>query len=183
MHAAFMNGRFLLICEYSKDLPTYLKYCKDVVFAGLEPSYGTHEEQNMMENLWKHYHNEENTKPSKPGKQHGTSFNRRLPTNSHDDNSSENLSDAIGKLKLDMEENRFCYIVPTVKQKQVDYVHYVRKKDNGSLSYVAHADYYILLQAFARVAYDDDIRILHIGVLNLERRLAWATENGSVDGS
>jgi hypothetical protein len=115
----------------------------------------------------------QNTKPSEPGKQHGTSFNRRLPTNSHDDNSSENLSDAIGKLKLDMEENRFCYIVPTDKQKQVDYVHYVRKKDNGSLSYVAHADYYILLRAFARVAYDDDIRILHVGVLNLERRLAW----------
>ncbi|CAJ2679381.1 TATA box-binding protein associated factor RNA polymerase I subunit [Trifolium pratense] len=193
--------------EYSKNLPTYLKYCKDVVFAGLEPSYGSHEEENMMENLWKHYQNEENTKPSEPGKQHNTSFNRRLMTNSHDDNFYESLSETIGKLKLDMEENRFCYIAPSVKQKQLDYVHYIRKKDKGGLSYVAHADYYILLRAFARIAYDDDIRILHIGVLNLERRLAWlekrigqclhlkpsnvscqfcsvrATDNGSGDGS
>jgi hypothetical protein len=29
------------------------------VFAGLEPSYGNHEEKNMMETLWKHYENEE----------------------------------------------------------------------------------------------------------------------------
>jgi hypothetical protein len=29
------------------------------VFAGLEPSYGNHEEKNMMETLWKHYQNEE----------------------------------------------------------------------------------------------------------------------------
>ncbi|KAK2381677.1 TATA box-binding protein-associated factor RNA polymerase I subunit B [Trifolium repens] len=158
--------------EYSKDWPTYLKYCKDGVFVGLEPSYA-HEEQNMMENLWKHYQNEENTKPSEPGKQHGTSFNRQLLTNSHDDSSFESLAEAIRKLKLDMEENRFCYIAPSVKKKQVDYVHYVRKKDKGGLSYVAHADNYILLRAFARVAYDNDIRILHIGVLNLERRLAW----------
>jgi hypothetical protein len=47
-----------LFLEYSKDWPTYLKYCKDGVFVGLEPSYA-HEEQNMMENLWKHYQNEE----------------------------------------------------------------------------------------------------------------------------
>jgi hypothetical protein len=50
---------FVFVAEYSKDLPTYLKYCKDVVFAGLEPSYGNHEEKNMMETLWKHYQNEE----------------------------------------------------------------------------------------------------------------------------
>ncbi|WJX43519.1 hypothetical protein P8452_30603 [Trifolium repens] len=184
------------IHEYSKDLPTYLKYCKDVVFAGLEPSYGNHEEKNMMETLWKHYQNEENTKPSEsePEKQHDTSCNgtglgdeecieqiskkqkrKRECFNepSPEDKSSESLSEAIAQLKLDMEENRFCYIAPSSVKPKHDYIHYVRKKDNGALSYVAHADYYILLRAFARVAYDDDIRILHVGVLNLERRLVW----------
>ncbi|TKY67621.1 TATA box-binding protein-associated factor RNA polymerase I subunit B [Spatholobus suberectus] len=75
-------------------------------------------------------------------------------------------------MKLDMEENRFCYIPPSVKRKRLDYIHYVRKRDEGALTYVAHADYYILLRACARIA-QVDIRILHIGVLSLERRLAW----------
>lgn len=87
--------------------------------------------------------------------------------------SAETLdNEAIRKLKLDMEENKFCYIPPRVKVKRFDYLHYVRKKDRGALTYVAHADYYILLRACARVA-QVDIRIMHIGVLSLERRLAW----------
>lgn len=81
-------------------------------------------------------------------------------------------SEAIKRLKLDMEENRFCYIPPRVNVKRFDYLHYVRKKDEGAFTYVAHADYYILLRACARVA-QVDIRIMHIGVLSLERRLAW----------
>lgn len=81
-------------------------------------------------------------------------------------------NDAIRRLKLDMEENKFCYIPPRVKVKRYDYLHYVRKKDSGALTYVAHADYYILLRACARAA-QVDIRIMHIGVLSLERRLAW----------
>ncbi|KAK7291153.1 hypothetical protein RIF29_06071 [Crotalaria pallida] len=82
------------------------------------------------------------------------------------------VNEAIRKMKLDMEENRFCYIPPRVNLKRFDYLHYVRKRDEGALTYVAHADYYILLRACARVA-QVDIRILHIGVLSLERRLAW----------
>lgn len=81
-------------------------------------------------------------------------------------------NEAIRRLKLDMEENKFCYIPPRVKVKRFDYLHYVRKKDEGALTYVAHADYYILLRACARAA-QVDIRIMHIGVLSLERRLAW----------
>ncbi|XP_058746390.1 TATA box-binding protein-associated factor RNA polymerase I subunit B-like [Vicia villosa] len=165
----------------------------------------------MIEKLWEHYRNEENTESSQPGKQDNSSFNGSGSINegcvketsknekkrecfnesSHDngscvaddfpgsssyDNSSKSLPDGeafIKQLKIDMEENRFCYMPPNVKPKKLDYVHYVRKKDKGALSYVAHADYYILLRAFARVAYDNDIRILHIGVLSLERRLAW----------
>ncbi|KAE9600063.1 hypothetical protein Lal_00045724 [Lupinus albus] len=82
------------------------------------------------------------------------------------------VNEAIRKLKLDMEENRFCYIPPRVNLKRFDYLHYVRKKDEGALTYVAHADYYILLRACAKVA-QVDIRILHIGALSLERRLGW----------
>ncbi|CAK8576647.1 unnamed protein product [Lathyrus sativus] len=159
--------------EYSKDLPAYLKYCKDVVFAGAEPSLGNHEEKNMIKNLWEHYQNEENTKSSHSN---GGCVADDLPGSLSDTNSSKSLPDGeavIRQLKLDMEENRFCYIPPNVKRTKLDYVHYVRKKDKGALSYVAHADYYILLRAFARVAYDNDIRILHIGVLSLERRLVW----------
>lgn len=80
-------------------------------------------------------------------------------------------NEAIRRMELDMEENRFLYIPPRVNVKSFDYLLYVRKKD-GAFTYVAHADYYILLRAFARVA-QVDIRIMHIGVLSLERRLAW----------
>uniref|UniRef100_A0A7N0TLG0 Uncharacterized protein n=1 Tax=Kalanchoe fedtschenkoi TaxID=63787 RepID=A0A7N0TLG0_KALFE len=80
--------------------------------------------------------------------------------------------EAINRIKAEMEEHRFCYIPPRVNVKRHDYLHYVRKKDEGAYTYVAHADYYILLRACARVA-QVDIRIMHVGVMNLERRLAW----------
>ncbi|XP_010527901.1 PREDICTED: TATA box-binding protein-associated factor RNA polymerase I subunit B isoform X2 [Tarenaya hassleriana] len=79
---------------------------------------------------------------------------------------------AVRRLKRDMEENVFCYISPRVKVKRLDYLHYVRKKEKGALNYVAHADYYILLRVCAKVA-EVDVRIMHLGVLSLERRLAW----------
>nr|KYP68275.1 hypothetical protein KK1_021896 [Cajanus cajan] len=168
---------------YSKDLPTYLKYCRDVVFAGSEPSYGNHEEENMIEYLWNFYQNEEDIKQSENLEQSNTSFNQ---TRSRDKGcigrtskeekirkkGKSHVKEAIRQMKLDMEENRFCYIPPSVKRKRLDYIHYVRKRDEGALTYVAHADYYILLRACARIA-QVDIRILHIGVLSLERRLAW----------
>lgn len=79
---------------------------------------------------------------------------------------------AIRRMKLDMEENNFCYIPPRVNTKRFDYLHYVRKKDEGALTYVAHADYYLLLRACAKAA-QVEIRCMHIGVLSFERRLAW----------
>ncbi|PPS17957.1 hypothetical protein GOBAR_AA02618 [Gossypium barbadense] len=79
---------------------------------------------------------------------------------------------AIRLMKKNMEENRFCYIPPRVMLKRLDYLHYARKKDEGAITYVAHADYYILLRACAIVA-EVDMRIMHVGVLNMERRLAW----------
>jgi hypothetical protein len=87
--------------------------------------------------------------------------------------SAETLkNETIKRMKVDMEENRFLYIPPRVNIKRFDYLHYVRKKDEGAFTYVAHADYYILLRACARVA-QVDTRIMHVGVLSVERRLAW----------
>lgn len=82
------------------------------------------------------------------------------------------IDGAIRRLKLDMEEKRFCYIPPRVNPKRFDYLHYSRKIDDGALTYAAHADYYILLRACARAA-QVDIRIMHMGVLCLEKRLSW----------
>ncbi|XWS34106.1 hypothetical protein CRYUN_Cryun21dG0011200 [Craigia yunnanensis] len=61
-----------------------------------------------------------------------------------------------------MEENRFSYIPPRVMLKRLDYLHYVRKKDEGAMTYVAHADYYILLRSCARVA-EVDMRSTEYG--------------------
>ncbi|KAF7835125.1 TATA box-binding protein-associated factor RNA polymerase I subunit B [Senna tora] len=41
--------------EYSKDLSTYLKQCKDCFFAGLKPSFENHEEEYKMELLMNFY--------------------------------------------------------------------------------------------------------------------------------
>ncbi|XP_021763385.1 TATA box-binding protein-associated factor RNA polymerase I subunit B-like [Chenopodium quinoa] len=213
--------------EYSKDLPTYLQYCKDVVFAGVEPLY---KDPTFIEELWDFYEkNREDIKtsgkfesgsnqkrsrdndkffstPSKGSKKHndkeissspaadsGFQSNYNSPnwdpsadntqqssqtcqfpaTMDRDESSSQNLEDiALKYLKIDMEEHRFCYIPPRVEVKRRDHLHYSRKRGDGSLGYVAHADYYILLRACAKVV-QVDIRIMHIGVLSLERRLGW----------
>lgn len=135
----------------------------------------------------------ESKKPRDEDRVNGESSDNRTESNnsqqSHSSKSSENGDDeelssqdkastltsidgAIRRLKLDMEEKRFCYIPPRVNPKRFDYLHYSRKIDGGALTYVAHADYYILLRACARAA-QVDIRIMHIGVLSLEKRLSW----------
>lgn len=78
---------------------------------------------------------------------------------------------AIKQLKLDMEENQFCYIPPRVKVKRKDYLHYARKRKDVYI-YAVHADYYILLRCCAKVA-KVETRVMHIAVLSLERRLQW----------
>ncbi|CAI9762339.1 unnamed protein product [Fraxinus pennsylvanica] len=45
------------VYEYSRDLPSYLQYCKDVVFSGSQPSFEDHEEEKLIEELWDFYHN------------------------------------------------------------------------------------------------------------------------------
>lgn len=90
----------------------------------------------------------------------------------HEDSLERLKEEAIVRMKADMEENRFIYIPPRVNCKRFDYLHYVRKKDEGFYVYAAHADYYILLRACARVA-QVDVRSMHVGVMSLERRLGW----------
>ncbi|KAL5553845.1 hypothetical protein UlMin_041246 [Ulmus minor] len=246
--------------EYSKDLQAYLQFCKNVVFAGLEPSFEDYEEQKLINQLWDFYQNDKDSKTkvqqearsastskqkrsrvdeeytnsapkerkkfrdkgyasysssehrtpftavskSEDGDQNSTPFTTVPKSEDGDQNSTrftdvpksedgdqnsrhtdqtsteypkeettENLKDeAIRRLKLDMEENRFCYIPPRVDVRRFDYLHYVRKRDEGALTYATHADYYILLRACAKVA-QVDIRIMHNGVLGFEKRLAW----------
>ncbi|KAH7833769.1 hypothetical protein Vadar_009546 [Vaccinium darrowii] len=50
--------------EYSKDLPTYLQYCKDVVFSGLKSSVEDFEEANIIEELWNYYQDHKDSGPS-----------------------------------------------------------------------------------------------------------------------
>ncbi|BFG15565.1 hypothetical protein CerSpe_018390 [Prunus speciosa] len=212
--------------EYCKDLPTYLQFCKDVVFAGSKSSFKDHKEEELIELLWNFYQsrkdsetaveqgllcgetvnqkrlrdNEECTNDiseekkfsnecpvSSPYSGDETPFADNQQRSKNGDNScsssqnsqnsevndAETLKEeAITRMKLDMEEKRFFYVPPRVNPKRFDYLHYVRKKDEGAYTYVAHADYYILLRACARVA-EVEIRCMHIAVLSFERRLAW----------
>ncbi|XP_050213695.1 TATA box-binding protein-associated factor RNA polymerase I subunit B-like [Mercurialis annua] len=191
--------------EFTKDLPSYLQYCKDVVFAGAGQSrMDGHKEEEFIEKLWVFYskNSEEpgirnsislfnqkrlryevesiisvseikNTKEECDGR---PSADIKQSVDSEDFLSKSPLKTlkdkAIRRLKLDMEETKFCYIPPRENLKKDNYLHYVRKRDGDALTYAAHADYYILLRACAQVA-QVDIRIMHTGVLRLERRLAW----------
>lgn len=38
--------------EYSKGMLTYLQYCKDVIFAGVGPSFEDIEETKIIEEFW-----------------------------------------------------------------------------------------------------------------------------------
>ena len=84
--------------------------------------------------------------------------------------SGDDKGDAVERMKSSMEENGFRYLPPRGRQKTNDYLHYRRQLTDGKLVFVAHADYYVLLRSCAKVARIDP-RILHLGVMKLERRL------------
>ncbi|WCJ33746.1 TATA box-binding protein-associated factor RNA polymerase I subunit B [Euphorbia peplus] len=203
-------------CEFTKDLPLYLEYCKDVVFAGSESSHVDRTEEFLKEKLWDFYQNAKDSNVK--GMLTSSPLNRKRSRNDdgsvkdpvekekdceqriespsadmsvdnavmseenhciskdsqkkNKDGDEKQKDKAIRQLKIDMENDRFYYIPPRVKVKKLDYLHYARRKDEGALSYVAHADYYILLRACARVA-EVEIRNMHNGVLSFEKRLAW----------
>ncbi|KAL7601655.1 hypothetical protein Lser_V15G26147 [Lactuca serriola] len=176
-----------------RDLETYLEYCKNVVFAGVELSFEDHEEDQIIEDLWNYYHKEEEDhKPSSPSSSCGshkrsldfskTNTNMNKVKKPKDENASETSNEtqkekAIRRMISNMEEKRFCYIPPRTNIKRPDdYLHYTRKKDDGNHTYASHADYYILLRSCARVG-RLDVRIMHGAVLSFERRLAWLEKN------
>lgn len=78
----------------------------------------------------------------------------------------------LDEMKIDMEENGFQYLPPRIHQRTDGYLHYNRRRVDGKLIYVAHADYYIILRACAKLA-QVDVRMMHLSVLKFERRLAW----------
>ncbi|XP_004291537.1 PREDICTED: TATA box-binding protein-associated factor RNA polymerase I subunit B-like [Fragaria vesca subsp. vesca] len=116
---------------------------------------------------------EDDHQNSQNGDHFGDSSHDSKNSEVNDQGSAETFkNEAINRMKLDMEEKRFCYIPPRKNPKRFDYLHYVRKQDDGAYTYVAHADYYIMLRTCSRVA-QVEIRCMHIGVLSFERRLAW----------
>jgi hypothetical protein len=74
-----------------------------------------------------------------------------------------------------MLDHGFHYVTPRKPRKSDGYLRYRRRRLIGGFVYVAHADYYMLLRAFAKLA-EIDVRIMHISVLKLERRLALIEE-------
>ncbi|XP_068642915.1 TATA box-binding protein-associated factor RNA polymerase I subunit B [Aristolochia californica] len=211
--------------EYSKDLTTYLKYCKDVAFPGLATSY---DEDNIAEQLWNFYKSDEDSKLSVGAETGCSAFNqKRFRDAEHDirsmddkafksreqiksepynsmsffvdtipdredyasqrmngETSSSNRENplpedmALRRMIADMEKNNFGYIPPrgvTPTSRRDGYLFYRRVISGGVYNYVAHADYYILLRACARVV-QVDVRIMHASVQKLERRLAGVDE-------
>lgn len=100
-------------------------------------------------------------------------------SSSHSDKSRvvEEIEPLI-KLKADMEENGFHYMPPRRNDKRYmnRYFAYHRNRRHNMLHYVAHADYYILLRACARVV-KIGVKAMHRSVLKLERRLVWTENN------
>uniref|UniRef100_A0ACD5V976 Uncharacterized protein n=1 Tax=Avena sativa TaxID=4498 RepID=A0ACD5V976_AVESA len=80
-------------------------------------------------------------------------------------------SSGIRSIKSEMEDHGFCYMPPRKCPRSDGYLYYRRKTITGSLVCAGHADYYVLIRSFAKLA-EVDIRIMHTSVLKLERRLA-----------
>ncbi|KAM0941844.1 putative transcription initiation factor Rrn7, Zinc-finger [Dioscorea sansibarensis] len=188
---AELEAGYSKICtnpDHLKDLLSYLKYCGDIIFAGIT---STSTERNMIERLWEIYDNQEDEEPVYDIKEGLINLGKRsrdelpsfLSDNACDDStdcmmgdqpvaeiSGDDKGDAVERMKSSMEENGFRYLPPRGRQKTNDYLHYRRQLTDGKLVFVAHADYYVLLRSCAKVARIDP-RILHLGVMKLERRL------------
>ncbi|KAI3884108.1 hypothetical protein MKW92_031959 [Papaver armeniacum] len=151
--------------ESSVNLSSYLKLCKDVVFAGAAVDV---REKNRIEDCWNYYEKHGDFKCCTGKSSAGE------PGPAHDDASVKDRS--LNRLKSNMEENGFIYIPPRVQVKNVDYLNYATKNNNGARSFAAHADYYILLRICALVA-EVDVQYMHKATLKFEKRLAWLDKN------
>ncbi|XP_031492598.1 TATA box-binding protein-associated factor RNA polymerase I subunit B isoform X3 [Nymphaea colorata] len=200
--------------DYSKDLPTYLEYCKDIIFAGKTTSY---DEENLITQLWDFFKHEaegldpplnneagcigskasvvhvtcvgeadhEDTSPkvidgSRVWMKHQT---RKRSKRKNDDVQvlnrtycESNSRRTLRCMKSDMEKHGFLYnCFRRHRLSPSTYLHYKRTLLHGRLRYVVHADYYILLRTCAKIV-EVDARILHLGLLKLEKRLQWIEE-------
>ncbi|PWA62247.1 hypothetical protein CTI12_AA366670 [Artemisia annua] len=176
--------------DHGKDLEKYLEYCKDVVFAEVELPFEDHEEDKLIEIFWDFFQKkEEEHKPfetlssspscsphKRPRDLSKIKTNRIKKPKTGNISKDSHKERAIQRMISNMEENRFCYIPPRSRVKRFDYLHYTRKKGDGTYVYAAHADYYILLRSCARVA-QLDVRTMHAAVLTFERRLNWLEKN------
>ncbi|KAF3775249.1 TATA box-binding protein-associated factor RNA polymerase I subunit B [Nymphaea thermarum] len=200
--------------DYSKDLPTYLEYCKDIIFAGKTTSY---DEENLITQLWDLFkHESEGLDPpvnneagcigSKASVVHGTCVgeadhedtspkvidgsrvgmkhqSRKRSKRKNDDVQvlnrtycESNSRRTLRCMKSDMEKHGFLYnCFRRHRLSPSTYLHYKRTLLHGRLRNVVHADYYILLRTCARIV-EVDARILHLGLLKLEKRLQWIEE-------
>ncbi|EPS69689.1 hypothetical protein M569_05075, partial [Genlisea aurea] len=159
--------------EYLSDLPSYLRYCKEMVFAGLWPSYEDAIEENLINELWDFYKSKVFCTPSLYSQNRFASLHSKEKTvadlSSQRRGEEPPFRNVLVHLKSDMEENGFCYIPPRVRIKSRDYLYYARKR-RDVYRYAVHADYYILVRSCAMVA-QVETRIMHIAVLITEKRL------------
>ena len=49
---------FLVLADFTRDLPSYLQYCDEVVFCGAGSSHMNHREDELIEKLWDFYQSE-----------------------------------------------------------------------------------------------------------------------------
>ncbi|KAK1696265.1 hypothetical protein QYE76_012962 [Lolium multiflorum] len=156
--------------DYSKDLHSYLKYCKDVVFPGIACSV---EEEHLIEIFQDMYKGRTGENPKAHTEEMRTTngVNKRGRDGTFVGARCFSSAPGIQRIKSEMEDRGFCYVPPRKVLKSDGYLHYRRKTITGSLVCVGHADYYMLIRAFAKLA-EVDVRIMHTSVLKLERRLA-----------
>ncbi|CAN6360468.1 unnamed protein product [Urochloa humidicola] len=164
--------------DYSNDLRSYLKYCKEVIFAGITCST---EEEHLTEIFWDMYKTREDGNRKEHAKSQSQDIEETTITNGVNKRyrdgtfveasyiSSSSGHDAMQVLKSEMQDHGFHYMPPRKPRKSDGYLRYRRR--SGGFIYVAHADYYMLLRAFAKLA-EVNVRIMHISVLKLERGLA-----------
>ncbi|XP_037483209.1 TATA box-binding protein-associated factor RNA polymerase I subunit B-like [Triticum dicoccoides] len=157
--------------DYSKDLHTYLRYCKDVVFPGIACSV---EEEHLIE-IFQDLYKVREDENSKAHTTNGANKRGRDGTSAGARCVSALSSSGIQSIKSEMEDHGFCYMPPRKWPKSDGYLHYRRKTMTGHLVCAGHADYYLLLRSFAKLA-EVDIRVMHASVLKLERRLGWIEE-------
>ncbi|PVH62555.1 hypothetical protein PAHAL_3G323200 [Panicum hallii] len=155
--------------DYSSDLRSYLKYCKEVIFTGITVSK---EKEHLIEIFSDMYNAREDDNPKEHVKSQ-SQVNKRCRDGTFVEAScisSSSGHDAMQILVAEMQDHGFHYMPPRKPRKSDGYLR-CRRRLSGGFMYVAHADYYMLLRAFAKLA-EVDVRIMHISVLKLERGLA-----------